>query len=81
MNLIFLISAFIMALVLSIYGLFISHRVAGPIYHLEKDLEALAKGEPFKELKFRKGDYFHSLAEKHNRAAKNLIERKGKRAA
>jgi hypothetical protein len=60
----------IMALVI-IVGIFTTHRIAGPIYRLESDIERTLSGERGVHVRLRKGDAFPDLAEKVNQ----LIER------
>ena len=42
------------------------HRVAGPIYRIEKTLKDLAEGKKVEKIKLRKKDFFKSLAEATN---------------
>ncbi|MBI3544377.1 MAG: hypothetical protein HY075_13985, partial [Deltaproteobacteria bacterium] len=44
-------------------GLIFSHRVAGPMYRLRKHLEAVARGETWADVTFRKNDYFVDVAD------------------
>lgn len=48
--------------------LYVSNKFAGPLFRLEKEIDLFIKGEK-KELnvKFRNGDYLHSLSEKINK--------------
>jgi len=55
---------------IAIISVFISHRIAGPIYKFQRILEALASGEKVQEIKLRKRDEFYELA----RAINNLIK-------
>lgn len=50
--------------------LFVSNKFAGPLFRLEKEIDSYIKGEK-KELnvKFRNGDYLHSLSDKINKLA------------
>ncbi|MFH1479169.1 MAG: methyl-accepting chemotaxis protein [Candidatus Omnitrophota bacterium] len=58
----------IIALILFSWRLLIlSHRLAGPIYRLEKDLEAIAKGDFHMRIKFRKDDELKSISEGINK--------------
>jgi len=41
--------------------LFLSHRIAGPIYKINKVVESWLRGDSTK-LQLRKGDFFHELA-------------------
>lgn len=52
------------------FGLLYSHRIAGPIYRLQKYLKGRAEGLETGHLKFRDNDYFPELAE----AVNNFIE-------
>lgn len=47
--------------------LVLSHRLAGPMYRLEKDLEDIAKGNFSIRIKFRKKDELKSIADGINR--------------
>ena len=49
------------------FGLFYSHRIAGPIYNLKKALREVRGGKVDRVVKFRKGDEFHDLAEEINK--------------
>ena len=55
--------------------LFYSHRIVGPIYHLQKHLEKMIEGNYKEKLKFRKNDEFQYLAETVNRLQEKLLER------
>ncbi|HVO37584.1 MAG TPA: hypothetical protein VMV03_01020 [Spirochaetia bacterium] len=59
----------IMAL-LTILGIFMTNRIAGPVYRVQKDIERVLAGEKGVRVRFRKGDSFPELAEKVN----SLIE-------
>jgi methyl-accepting chemotaxis protein len=58
--------------VVFVISIFVSHRIAGPIYKLRKFFEGLAKGNFADELKFRKTDYFQNLADDYNTMLKGL---------
>ena len=47
-------------------SLFLSHRIAGPLYKLKKTMEAAAHGDIQTHLTFRKADHFKELAETFN---------------
>lgn len=53
-------------------GLFISHRISGPLYNLKMNIRRLSelKGlegiTEIKEIKFRKSDFFHDLSKEIN---------------
>jgi signal transduction histidine kinase len=47
-------------------GIVITHRFAGPVYHIERKLDKLLQGEPIELIRLRKGDELKELAEKIN---------------
>jgi hypothetical protein len=54
--------------ILLVGGLYISHRIAGPIYRFQKELQDMSDVSPveLKTIHFRKGDYFPELADTFN---------------
>ena len=52
--------------------IFLSHKIAGPILHVNKALERLAKGDLRARIKLRKHDEGQSLEEHFNQAASSL---------
>ena len=59
--------------------LILSHRLAGPIYRLEKDLQDIAKGNFSMRIRFRKKDELKSIAEGINKILdeiENRLEKK-----
>ena len=58
-------------LTLGLGGLYLSHKIAGPIYKLTQHLKATRVSD-LKPVKFRKGDYFPELEEAFN----ELVSRK-----
>lgn len=60
MLLILLPLVFIVMLLLSI---FISHRIAGPIYRLERELKEISKGDYSCRIKFRSNDELQEIAD------------------
>ncbi len=62
---IFLLLSFVMV---GLVGVLLSHRLGGPVFHLQQYLNAVADGraEPG-PVRFRKGDFFHDLAAAFNR--------------
>jgi len=61
MNWIFGLSAFLAGATISVGGLLLSHRIAGPLYRLHKHLLAVAAGNTTSDVKFRDKDYFQEL--------------------
>lgn len=65
----YLLAANLMAAVAVLFaGLFYTHRVAGPIYQIEKRLGRLREGDLGVVFAVRKGDRFHSLTHALNDA-------------
>jgi methyl-accepting chemotaxis protein len=60
----------IMAFVIFV-GIFATHRIAGPVYRVEKEIDRVLAGEKGVRISLRKGDNFPALAGKVNK----LIER------
>jgi methyl-accepting chemotaxis protein len=56
------IPVILLAVVFSIAGIFLSHRVAGPLYRVEKAAGEIAKGNLDVKVRFRKGDELQELA-------------------
>lgn len=46
-----------------ILSLYLTHRIAGPLYKLQKYIKEQEEGDEFIPLTFRKGDYFQDLAQ------------------
>ncbi len=49
-----------------LFGIFLFHRVAGPVYHMKRHMEAITQGEPARPLKLRNGDQLQDVAEVYN---------------
>lgn len=50
----------------------LSHRIAGPEYRIEKELNKLLAGQKFEPIRLRKNDELKSLVEKINRLAERI---------
>jgi signal transduction histidine kinase len=62
-----LFSGFVLITVLLLtWSLIFIHRIVGPIFRLERELDNLIEGKKFTKIRFRKYDSFASLAEKIN---------------
>jgi len=64
-----------LVILLSWRVLILSHRLAGPVYRLEKDLQDIAKGNFSIRIKFRKKDELKSIAEGINRILDEMEKR------
>jgi len=58
-----------------IMTLFISHRIAGPLYRLKKAMQDLGEGNFSTEIKLRRFDQLKDIAEAFNNLARKLRER------
>lgn len=54
-------------LVIAMFTIIFSHRIAGPIYNIERKLDGLIRGEDVGLIRLRKGDELKELAEKINK--------------
>ena len=61
-----------------LYTLVFSHRIAGPIYRINKVLEMMLRGEYPKTITLRKGDHFQETAELLERLAQQIERQRGK---
>lgn len=52
-----------------------SHKIAGPIYRLERSLESIGSGNLSQKIKFRENDAIHELADNINKTTESLNER------
>lgn len=53
----------IFILIVFIVTIFMTHKVAGPMYKLKAHLSDIRQGHPISKLTFRSGDHFHDVAE------------------
>ena len=74
MNWVFLGISSVISGILFLGGVLLSHRIAGPIYHLCRELRFVAEGRPLKEVKFRTHDFFPELAEFYSGAVRQIKE-------
>ncbi len=61
-----LIASFLSFCLIVVFGILISHKIAGPLYRLSQDLMAMSDGGNTREILFRKGDYFQELKQSVN---------------
>lgn len=62
MNIVFVVTAILVTLLIVMFGLIYSNRIAGPLYHLEKYLRQRIAGEQNGDVKFREHDNFPEIA-------------------
>ena len=60
------VAAATILVLIAVGGLFLSHRVAGPVYRLQTHMEDIIAGKTRERLSFRKKDFFPELAETYN---------------
>ena len=68
------------ALIVFIACIFLSHKIAGPLFKLKKYLEKIKSGHSPGHLFFRKGDNFQDIAENFNEAMDVINEKQYKLA-
>lgn len=69
---ILVVPVLILMVIFSLVGIFYSHRIAGPLYRVKKICDELAKGNLNQNVKFRKNDEFHDVAEALNKVINGL---------
>ena len=69
------ITLIIVSLVAIAVVLFISHKIAGPLFHFEKELKDIGQGNLTKTIKLRERDQLTTLAESLNLMTAGLRER------
>jgi len=60
-----------------LYTLIFSHRIAGPIYRINKAIEMMLLGEYPKSITLRKGDHFQETAELLERLSQHIDRQQG----
>jgi len=58
-----------------VFGILITHRIAGPVYKFERYLDAVIRGDEEGECRLRKGDELQELCVRLNRAVAVLKQR------
>lgn len=53
-----------------------THRVAGPIYRLQCEMQRLTNGKQYRELRFRDGDHWYNVADTFNELAKQYDDQR-----
>ena len=67
MNWVYLGTSFLSMFALVFGGLVLSHKIAGPLYHLCEYIERKVKGEASERLSFREGDFFPEVQDSVNK--------------
>jgi len=58
--------------VIAVGSVYLSHKIAGPLYRIEKSIEQIAKGDLDLKVKLRKGDEFKEMAHALNHMISEL---------
>ena len=58
-----------LTVIFAVLGLFYSHRIAGPMFRLNRHLKEAAKNKKMDNIKFRQDDFFPEIAESLNEYA------------
>ena len=64
----------VVSLLTILMTLFVSHKIAGPLYHLKETLKALGEGN-LKPMHLRKGDQLQEMANSYNEALEKLNDK------
>lgn len=74
LDLVILLASLTVVAVLTVYGLYLSNRVAGPIHRLKKHLEEYQSSNQFSDFQFRKNDFFPELAQSVNESIRHTLK-------
>ncbi len=75
---IYIVVSLIVFTALMLFGLFLSHRIVGPIYRIEKYLQEVAAGEEhLRPVTLRDGDFFPEIAGIVNNTIKHFEDEHG----
>lgn len=55
--------------------IFLTHKIAGPMYKLKEHLISIREGEDIRPLSFRQGDYFHDVADEVTQFLESVLEK------
>jgi methyl-accepting chemotaxis protein len=77
-NLILLLGLPVIFILLLLWGLVISHRIAGPVYRLEQDLDKIARGDFSLRIRLRRKDELTSIVEGINKVLDKIEGKQGR---
>jgi len=69
-----LLKDIVIMLLLIVAGIFLTHRIAGPVFRVQSDIDRVLAGEKDVRVRFRRHDAFPELAEKVNKLIERLDE-------
>ena len=70
-----LVSTLVVGVVAIVVTLLVSHKIAGPMFRFEKDIEEISEGNLQKKIHIRDGDQFGKVAKSLNVMVENLNKR------
>lgn len=70
---------FVILVLVFMYLIFVSHRTAGPLYHLRRAMERVGNGDLSVHIQFRNNDEIHDVAESFNKMVKDLRAKYGEK--
>jgi len=73
-----LINNLLIMIVISVIGLFYSHRIVGPVYRINRDLQRVLDGEDDVKIHVREKDQFQGLAGRVNKLITSFYELKSR---
>ena len=71
LDLALLLASLVVIVFLTLYGLYVSNRIAGPIHRLKLHMKDYCAGKAFEDVYVRDKDFFPELAEKLNEAIRH----------
>jgi hypothetical protein len=76
LTMIVLFASIALAFCIFIWGIVLSHRISGPLYHLKKYMDdSSAETIKSRPLRFRKGDFFQELPGSFNNFVKKITDK------
>ena len=67
-----IVGGLVILIALTVMGVLFSHRIAGPLFRIQRHMNEIADGKPIIEIEFRKNDFFREIADAFNRVANRL---------
>lgn len=65
---------------ITVFSIFKSHKMAGPVFSIKRSLTRMANGEPIEKIRIRKGDEFQELVEVLNEVIQKRVQESGKKS-
>ncbi|PJZ83437.1 HAMP domain-containing protein [Leptospira harrisiae] len=60
-------------LLITVFSVFKSHKMAGPVFSIKRSLQRMASGDPIETIRIRKGDEFQELVEVLNEVIQKRV--------